>query len=43
MGYDPDKGYLIKNSWGVEWGLHGYGYVDENTGVCHNAIYPMLV
>lgn len=27
VGYDPKKGFLIKNSWGVNWGIEGFAYV----------------
>lgn len=27
VGYDPSKGYLIKNSWGPVWGMYGNAYV----------------
>jgi C1A family cysteine protease len=27
IGYDPIKGYKIKNSWGLAWGNRGYAYV----------------
>ena len=38
-GYDPDKGYLIKNAWGEGWGMKGYAYVKKESGVCEWAIY----
>ena len=42
VGYDPDKGYLIKNIWGKKWGLGGYAYLSEKSQVCNYAIYPIL-
>jgi cathepsin H len=42
LGYHPDKGYLIKNTWGKIWGLLGYAYVSNTTGVCSFAYYPVL-
>ena len=39
VGYYPDKGYLIKNAWGVKWGLEGYAYVTKESGVCKWAVY----
>lgn len=43
VGYDPSKGYKIRNSWGLTWGNKGYGFVDSSTGVCNYAMYPILV
>lgn len=43
VGYDPEKGYLVKSSIGPFWGMLGYGYVSESTGVCNYAMYPILV
>lgn len=39
VGYDPANGYLIKNVWGRTWGMKGYAYVREESGVCEWAIY----
>lgn len=25
------------------WGLDGYAYVDESTGICNFAMYPVLI
>ncbi len=37
VGWDDDKGaYLIKNSWGEQWGEHGYMWIEYN---CNNIGY----
>ncbi len=42
MGYYPDKGYRVKNSWGTDWGMNGFAFVAQEAGVCHYAMYPVL-
>lgn len=42
VGYDKERGYLVKNSMGMSWGQLGYGWVDESSGVCEFAMYPVL-
>lgn len=42
VGYYPNKGYKIKNNWGSDWGMRGYAFVTQETGVCHYAQYPVL-
>jgi C1A family cysteine protease len=41
VGYDPAKGYKVKNSWGASWGVQGYGYVSNSAGVCDYAMYAV--
>lgn len=43
VGYDPNRGYKIKNSWTSTWGNNGYAYVDNSSGICNFAMYPQLV
>lgn len=42
VGYDPDRGYKIRNSWGLTWGKGGYGYVGNSSGICNFAMYAEL-
>lgn len=30
VGYSASKGFLIKNSWGANWGNDGFGYLDPD-------------
>lgn len=29
-GYDPKRGYRLRNSWGPDWGLKGEAWIDES-------------
>jgi C1A family cysteine protease len=42
VGYDPVNGFLIRNSWGNNWGTFGYAYVTQAAGVCDYAVAPIL-
>lgn len=40
VGYRSGVGWKIKNSWGPEWGEHGFAWIaDGNTcGICNMAV-----
>lgn len=47
IGYGTDNGtdyWIVKNSWGPNWGAHGYVYIQRNSnntcGIGLKAIYP---
>ena len=44
IGYDETIGWKIKNSWGVDWGVLGFGWISEenNCRICEIAIVPTI-
>jgi cathepsin S len=37
--------YIVKNSWGIQWGDKGYGYFDasiNNGNICSICSYPQI-
>jgi hypothetical protein len=41
VGYDPVLGYKLKKSWGETWGMIGFAYVSETTGICNYSMFPI--
>lgn len=43
---DGHKFWIVKNSWGTDWGQDGYIYWDRNEddvcGICQAAVYPVV-
>jgi len=42
VGY-TDKAWIIKNSWGYNWGIGGYLYLERGTNACGVAEYAVYV
>jgi len=47
VGYNATGGYyIVKNSWGEDWGINGYFYIEMGVNMCglaDCASYPLLV
>jgi len=47
VGYNATGGYyIVKNSWGENWGINGYFYIEMGVNMCglaDCASYPLLV
>lgn len=41
VGYDTEKGYLIRNNWGASWGKQQLAHIDASR-VCSLAMYQIL-
>ena len=42
VGFDGNKGYYVRGSFGDSWGIGGYAYVDSSSGICNWGSYPVV-
>ena len=42
VGFTPEY-WIVKNSWGLDWGVDGYGYVERGKNVCGIGSYASWV
>ena len=43
-GYSADESYwLVRNSWGTDWGMEGYILIESGVDMCEIAYDPLYV
>ena len=44
VGFDNSIGWKFKNTWGLEWGMQGFGFIsiEKNCRICDLAVVPNI-
>lgn len=45
VGYDESENYIVKNSWGTDWGMDGYITIQSGStcGITQHIYQPIMV